>query len=146
MAQNGPISSIRIFTEPDGARFYVDGTMYLASQTFLWPQGSKHIVQFPHMPDGAYQLSLDGNTRYDFGGWSDNNGYLIPGADTFQTITANPSVTSLKATLEVSYRVMLRFSSFPAGAGSCGAPGGAPQDYVQNGHRLFRRWLLRVEC
>jgi uncharacterized protein (TIGR03437 family) len=137
LAQDAPTSSIRIYTEPEGARFYVDGMMYLASHTFQWPQGSKHIVQFPRMPDGAYQISLDGNTRYNFNGWTDNNGYLIPGSEAFQTITASPSVTWLKATLTVSYRVMLRFSSFPTGSAPCGAPGGAPQDYLRSGIVLF---------
>ncbi len=134
VSQDAPISSIRIYTEPSGARFQVDGQAYVGSQTFLWPQGSKHIVQFlqSSFPDGAYQLSLDGGTKYAFLSWVDNAGNQISN-DPFQTVTASPSVTSLKASLKVSYRVMLRFSAAPAGVGACGAPGNAPQDGVRTG-------------
>ncbi len=136
--QNVPISSIRIYTVPDGARFYVDGTLYYASQTFLWAQGSKHIVQFPvQMIDGQptnYQVSMDGGTRYTFGGWQDSNGILAPANSLNQTITADPSVTSLKAVVSTTYKVSLRFSTSPTAAPGCdGAPSNAPQDSTRAG-------------
>jgi uncharacterized protein (TIGR03437 family) len=128
------VSSIRIYTEPSGARFQVDGQTYVNSQTFLWPQGSKHLLQFLQstFPDGTYQLSLDASAKYTFSGWVDNANNMVS-LDPFQTITASPSVTSLKATLKVFYRVTLRFSAAPVGAGACGAPGDAPQDGVRTG-------------
>lgn len=137
-AQSTMISSIRIYTTPDGARFYVDGQVYFASQTFLWPAGSRHVVQFPlEVVDGVttnYQNSQDGTIRYTFGGWVDSGGNLIPGADSTQVITATPALTSMSAALSLQYKVLLRFSSSPTAPPGCGgAPGNPPQDANRSG-------------
>ena len=41
-----PLSTITISTAPSGARFAVDGQVYISAITFVWPAGSKHIVVF----------------------------------------------------------------------------------------------------
>jgi uncharacterized protein (TIGR03437 family) len=138
LAQPAPISSIQIYAQPAGARFYVDGQLYYGPQTFLWPQGSKHIVQFPlEMINGAsagYQQSLDGNVRYGFGGWEDNRSLLQPATSPNQTVTADPAITFIRANVTVSHHVWLRFSSSPTGPpANCGAPGDAPADSTRAG-------------
>jgi uncharacterized protein (TIGR03437 family) len=119
-AQTAPVSSIRIGSDTvPWATFLVDGLSYQGIQTFTWPQGSTHIVQVLNtLPQGnncpanlvaAAQLSIDSQTAILFGGWRDNTGLLYPSADTVQTITADPSITSLIASFTVTYRVVLNF-------------------------------------
>ncbi len=139
-AQNTSISSIRISTAPEGGRFYVDGLPYVAAQVFLWPQGSKHIVQFPTEANlnGAStgcQVSQNLQYQYCFSSWSDSSGALTASTAPDQTITASPSVTWLQASLNVTYRVHLRFFDGPAVTGAaCGsAPGNTPQDVLRPG-------------
>lgn len=132
-SQNTVVTSIRIGTNPNGARFYVDGQLYYAQQTFLWPVGSKHIVSFPLFVAAngvatGFQLSLDNNVQYAFGGWVDNTGNLAPGNSPDQTVTADPAVTSLIASVTPNYRVDALYSNFPTGPVGCGAPGNPPQD------------------
>src|ERR1700752_4284698 len=69
------IASVMVGTTAVGAVFSVDGVSYLSTQTFLWPQGSKHIVSFPFTiaTNGTslnYQLSNDGQTQFVFQGWT----------------------------------------------------------------------------
>ncbi len=137
-AQTQPISSIRILTEPQGARFYVDGQVYTSAQVFLWPKGSKHTLEFPlfQLADGTatYQLSLDGNIQWLFGGWQDNKGFLLTNSSTTQVITADGTITQFKATLTPSYKLFLRFSTSPTAQPNCGgAPGDPPQDAPRSG-------------
>ncbi len=139
-AQTSTISSVRVSTAPEGARFYVDGLPYVAAQIFLWPQGSKHIVQFPtdanlNGSSSGCQVSQSLAYQYCFSSWSDSSGSLTASGTTDQTVTASPSVTWLQATLNVSYKVHVRFFDGPANAGpTCGsAPGNTPQDAIRPG-------------
>ena len=50
------VASVIVGTTPVGAVFAVDGVNYASNQTFLWPQGSKHIVSF------IFSLASDGTT------------------------------------------------------------------------------------
>lgn len=135
--QSVPISSVQVLTDPPGARFYVDGQLYYAAQTFLWPQGSKHLLQFPTtITDGVatnYQQSLDGNVRYQFGGWVDNAGILQTTSSSTQTVTADPAVKSIKGNVTVLYHVALRFSNSPVTMAPCAAPGAPPTDQIRSG-------------
>ncbi len=136
--QTTPVSSIRISTSPSGARFYVDGQPYNAPQLFLWPQGSKHIVQFPtdisNAVDTACQVSVDSRYKYCFSGWTDSTGSAGPGNLKDQTVTASPSVTWMMANLTLSYKIMVRFGDFaPVSTPNCGAPGNSPQDVLRPG-------------
>ncbi len=113
-------------TSPSGAVFTVDGVNYVSTQTFLWPSGSKHIVQFVFSmgPDSTtlpYQLSTDLKTEYFFSGWTANGQSLAAGTSAV-TITADPGLTSVIASLTLEYQVQV---NFPAGsAPSCsGGPG-----------------------
>jgi uncharacterized protein (TIGR03437 family) len=135
--QSTPISTVRVFTSSPGARFLVDGRTYFGSQTFAWPQGSKHVLQFPLRlgPDGVttlgYQESTDGLTQFAFGGWTTNNGVSLGSAPDI-TVVADPTLTFYTATVTPSYRVLLRFSSNPVSPpGNCAPP--IPQDQVRSG-------------
>ncbi len=106
-AQN--ISSVMVQTVPNGAAFMVDGVSYITAQTFLWPQGSKHTVTFPFSLDVngnslPFQQSSDGEERFAFGGWSTNLGPLAGGTST-ASVTADPGVTSVTASLTETYLV-----------------------------------------
>lgn len=104
----------RVFTEPQGARFFVDGVPYKSAQVFQWPQGSKHTllvdqeaVPFP-------------GTRLKFSSWSDSTGNLSLTSDTL-IVTAGPSVTFIKATYTTEYLVRVLFNSCTPG--ECNPPG-----------------------
>ena len=125
---------VQIGPQAPGPRFLVDGQSYVAAQTFSWPAGSKHILQFPFDPapqgqtPSPVQTAADGSIQWSFGGWKDNAGLLLPSADPVQTVTADLAITSFTATVSPAYRVMLRFYDPGAvtTAASCGAPGSPP--------------------
>jgi uncharacterized protein (TIGR03437 family) len=127
-------TSIHIGTNPNGPIFVVDGQQYTTSQVFVWPVGSKHIVQFLLSVDPVtqtilgYQATNYDAIRYSFGSWTDNTGLLGPGSSPVQTITASPALTSLIANVSVLYRVHINFNNGNGITNSncAGAPGDAP--------------------
>ena len=129
-------SSIRVYAEPGaGARFMVDGVTYYASQTFTWPAGSKHVIEFPLKSklDGSldtYQESLDKQSQFTFGGWTDSNGT----AHTSNAIVvlADPSLKWIKTLSTPAHRVTVRFSSFPR-TPTCNPAAPIPQDALRTG-------------
>jgi len=125
-------SSITIQTAPAGAIFTVDGTPYTHAASFVWPRGSEHVVAFqvnsPAGTTGVTQTSPGGGTLYVFNGWQTNNGLLTPNTDPVQTVTADPSITSLTAQLTVAYLVSLNLftsanATDPTSPPVCGSPG-----------------------
>lgn len=136
--QVAPTVSFRVFTEPAGAKFAVDGIIYTSAATFQWPMGSKHFVKYvqdsvPTVPSlgtdptalTVLQYTQDGASAYAFQSWADNNGLLTAGSDPNQVVTADPKVTYLKATVQVQYRIILDFLNSPTSTttSTCGAPG-----------------------
>src|SRR5438445_13828933 len=91
-------SKIQISVQ-DGALFVVDGQQYRTAASFVWPAGSKRILQF------IGRSFPDESRIFTFSGWRDNQGLLSPTSDLVQTITANPQVTSLTAEVGIGYRV-----------------------------------------
>jgi uncharacterized protein (TIGR03437 family) len=145
--QNSTVN-FKIFTEPAGAKFAVDGDIYTSAANFQWPAGSKHYVRFVQdaLPASIYtdptgptfaslQLSPDGGTVYGFVGFTDANGLLLPGHDPNQIVTADASVPFLKIGVSLSYRVLLNFFDKPPATtpGACGAPGPAPSTELRVG-------------
>jgi hypothetical protein len=60
----GTVSSFHIASSINGGvKFKVDGKTYIDAATFLWPQGSKHIVEFTVEDDG-FQYRDGRGTRY----------------------------------------------------------------------------------
>jgi uncharacterized protein (TIGR03437 family) len=126
-------SGITISTNPSGARFQVDGTTYNAPANFNWPEGSTHYVVFitnPPLPGqgtSLLQTSLDGLTQYTFSGWQTNNGLLSNSTFPTQTITANPAITTLIASVQVAYQVDITYNAIGQNATpTCAAPGAIP--------------------
>jgi uncharacterized protein (TIGR03437 family) len=137
-------SSITISTVPSGATFYVDGQAYISAANLVWPTGSKHIVSFqldPATPGSTVetQTSTDGSRQYTFNGWTTNNGLLVPTTDPVQTVTADPSITSLTASLSVAYNVLLNLftsanpTTDPVSPPTCGSPGFNPSSQTYPG-------------
>jgi hypothetical protein len=131
------IASVQVHSVPTGARFLVDGYMYFGAQTFLWPVGSKHTLEFPlsTLADGTtapYQESLDGSTRFQAASWVLSNG-ISPTNTNVLTVVEDPTITSIVLTTSVSYRVNLRFSSFPSVLPGVCAVGITPQDTLRPG-------------
>jgi len=136
------LSTITISTAPSGAIFSVDGKAYNQAVTFAWPAGSEHLVVFitdPALPGQsattAVQTSPQGDTQYIFSRWVDNLGLIQPSGDPVQTVTADPSLTSLTATVTIGYRVELNFIAETGSAlpPTCGAPGAIPPGYFRPG-------------
>lgn len=146
-AQQASPVSFRVYTEPAGARFSVDGTVYTSSATFTWPVGSKHLVTFlqdqqPNviLPPGSPTLQLaqftpDAAIMYQFSGWVDNAGLLGATTDVSQWVTADPGITWLKASVSVNYRVLLNFFDNPPATlpPSCSTPSTTPPDSFRVG-------------
>ncbi len=117
-----------------GPNFLVDGQTYSGSQTFFWPVGSKHILQFPFSVDFVgdtlpYQSGNGNTVEWSFGGWSDNLGILVPSSFPAQTITVQPGLTSIIGQRQHSAPAhALSFPPAPASGGTndqlfSGAPG-----------------------
>jgi hypothetical protein len=120
------IVSTRVFTEPAGVRFFVDGQLHYSAATFLWPKGSKHIVtidspvvgglpnQNSTCPDGGQssatmQYDTSCRSRFQFLSWETNAGTLGTAGVVSQVITADPSISFYKANFNVQYRVDVSF-------------------------------------
>jgi uncharacterized protein (TIGR03437 family) len=129
------LSTMTVSTVPSGASFSVDGTVYNRAATFAWPAGSEHFVVFitdPILPgqpaNTAVQTAPQGDTQYIFKGWVDNLALTQPTTDPVQTVTADPSITSLTADVTIGYRIELNFIAESGSAlpPTCGAPGAIP--------------------
>lgn len=133
-----PLTSITIGTNvppptPNGPIFIVDGTSFISTQTFEWVQGSSHVVQFPlsldpNLNPTTYQSANNDNIRFTFGGWTANTNLFPAGSGPVVVVTADPSLTSLIATVTVTYLVNIVFPTV-AGTGTpacVAAPPGTP--------------------
>jgi uncharacterized protein (TIGR03437 family) len=123
-AQN---SSVQVGTKPIGAAFSVDGISYVSTQFFLWPQGSKHVLQFPftQAANGTvlpYQESIDGTVQFTFSGWS-AAGTTLGGGASQVTITADPTIPSVIANLGENFQSTVLFPNSSPTATCAGAPG-----------------------
>lgn len=115
------------------ARFRVDGRTYTGAATFLWTEGSTHVLDF-FLTDGAYQYSPDGRTRFAFGGWSDPEGLLETGSQPVQVVVAHPRVSAYLLTVTVEYDVFFQLydPGGPAPA-ACPPPGPLAPDDLRPG-------------
>ena len=129
-------SSVRVYAEPGvSARFMVDGASYFGSQTFTWPAGTRHVIEFPLKLrlDGTtetFQESDDKQSKFGFGGWQDSQGTSY--TKNAITVVADPMLKWVKTTVTATYRVSVRFSAFPV-TPSCDPNLPIPQDYLRTG-------------
>ena len=129
----GQTTQTRIFTEPVGGHFYVDGTKYTSSATFFWPKGSRHTVWVDPVQVNA------GTTRMTFGGWADDKAQLQAASSPTITVTADPDFLSLKATFVLEYRIDVLFyntlsTTLPDSPVTC--PAGAPGTFSTQENNL----------
>jgi uncharacterized protein (TIGR03437 family) len=113
-------------TNPIGAAFSVDGQSYASTQTFLWPQGSKHIISFIYSTASngsllGFQLSYNGQTQFLFNGWTAAQTSIGGGASSI-TITADPTIPTITASLQENFLVQIQFPN-SGSTGCTGAPG-----------------------
>ena len=113
------LTSIKIGTTVSGIAgnnpiFVVDGTSYISTQVFVWPVGSKHIVQFSFFAGwqrrhASLQSANFDNVRYAFTGWTASNNLLTPTGSAILTVTGDPTLTSLIAGVTTTYRLHIAF-------------------------------------
>src|SRR5579863_4392823 len=95
----GQGTGVTISTTGPGAQFSVDGAVYSSAQTFLWPAGSKHILDFLggplpsdivlSTPSSYVQRTQDQKTIYSFAGWVESSGLLHTNSAPVLTVTAD---------------------------------------------------------
>lgn len=111
------LSTTRVYTEPTGLRFFVDGQPYRGNQAFIWPAGSKHTLSVD--PE---QFPFEGQ-RYKFTGWSDP-GNTFSFTTESMVITADPTVTAVRAQFNAELLVRVLFNKCDASAPDiCKPPG-----------------------
>jgi uncharacterized protein (TIGR03437 family) len=108
------LTSIRIGVGNEGAKFVVDGQVFLYQANFVWPEGSTHIVEFPTSLDVGdpqpYQYHPSGRARFIFTGWgavSTTPLTLQPG--NIQYITASRNLTELTGSVIKQFPVDIHF-------------------------------------
>ncbi len=134
-----PLTNITIGTNPttpNGPQFFVDGTSYIGTQTFEWPLGTTHTVQFPFSLDSngnslGYQSALSDNIRFFFGSWVANTS-VFSSTGPIVRVTADPSLTSLIGSVTVNYLVNIVFPTL-IGPGSACDPLNPPQNGMPEG-------------
>lgn len=131
----GSIVSTRIYTEPAGSLFRVDGIEYTSSATFLWPVGSKHVVDVR-----PQQYSATLTQRFNFNSWTDSSNTLNSTNPTL-IVTADPAITNIKATVTLEYAFNLSFFQCPGSVGPqpCN---GSPGSLIVNGTAYFQDTVL----
>jgi uncharacterized protein (TIGR03437 family) len=136
-------STTKVGLSIEGVNFSVDGRQYNSTQAFLWPEGSKHIIQFQYSVDVStgqalnYQYGNYGTVRYSFSTWVTNGPQLVPSSDPVIVITASPTLTSIIGQLTIEYKLRIQMAnnslSASPGCSSSGAPGDAPSDKMRSG-------------
>ena len=134
-------STTKVGLSVEGVYFYVDGRQFNSTQIFLWPEGSKHTIQFLLSVEIAtglnlpYQAGNFGTVQYALTNWVTNGPILQPNGSSVLTVTASPAVTSIVGQLQVSYKLrFLLYNTNPLTNVNClGAPADAPPDGIRAG-------------
>ncbi|MBM3727059.1 MAG: hypothetical protein FJW40_16755 [Acidobacteria bacterium] len=94
-------STVKIYSNPPGARFQVDGQWYTTEVAFNWTTGSKHTLTIDQTQRDQTQL-----VQYSFSSWKDSKN-LMSVLDKTVTITADPSISYYRADVIKSYRMLV---------------------------------------
>jgi len=125
------VTSVLVKASVPTMKFKVDGREYIGSASFLWPVGSKHILDV-FVRDDGFQYNDVNSSRSSFTGWTDNTGKLQTGTATSIVVTADPSISVLTANFNIEHLVQVIWydgqAAFPGGPAStspssCAAPG-----------------------
>lgn len=107
--------SVRVFTDPPGPAFWVDGKSFHDAAVLLWPEGSKHILDVEPV-----QGKDSADTIYAGVCWSTN---IRPGECLTGPITADRDLTWVRLTIGVSHKVTVAFYNCPDGEQCTDSPG-----------------------
>lgn len=106
-------NSVRIYTDPGGVYFQVDGQNFLNEVDFLWPVNSKHVVT-------SYDQSpTQSGTVTQYQGWVTNLSSTISKSE---PITADPNLRWIKLVFTTSYLLTIDLVDCPASE-TCTFPG-----------------------
>ena len=118
LAQEGMVS---ISVQPIGAPYQVDGTLYYAPTTFVWPKGSKHTLELVSYCVNSPVIPVPDicQTRYIPGGWTINDRAIdAPLQSPIAIVTADPRITKIEGSSDVEHRVYVSFFDANGGTGS----------------------------
>ena len=129
------LTTVRVFTNPTGVEFTVDGQLFRGPAAFTWPAGSKHELR-----TDLVQSAVVPRTRYTFQDWVTTGEIKVSPQTAAVTITADPAITFVRADFDVEYQLDLNFLRCSTGDG-CASPGivyidGASPGYA-NGTALW---------
>jgi uncharacterized protein (TIGR03437 family) len=111
------IVTTRVYTEPAGARFFVDGVPYRSAQAFQWTEGSKHTISVD------IEQAVFPGERMSFTAWSDSAGTQLGSAESI-TISASSAVTFIRAAFTREYLLrVLFYGCREVTPGECRPPG-----------------------
>jgi hypothetical protein len=119
---NATTVAIGVNTSPSGRQVIVDGTTYVAPQTFNWIPGSTHTI------DSASPQTAPG-TQYLWTAWSvaSSSGSPTTLSSALQSITVPSAATTYTAQFQTQYWVTFAESGIPSGtAGAVLTFGGTP--------------------
>jgi len=100
-------SSVRIYTNPVGLTFSVDGQGYTQPVTLLWPQGSKHVISAASVQYLGGGIS---QAQYGLGSPLSNLGPIL----NLSNVTADPNLTFIELPFTINYGVTLSYFACPA--------------------------------
>ncbi len=101
MAQE-KIVQTKVFSEPPGGEFTVDGQRYRGTATFFWPEKSKHVLGIP-------ETAPDSLSRFVFKEWRDSTGERLIESPTL-AITADADIPYYRAVFKAFHSVQLQFN------------------------------------
>ncbi len=106
-------NSVRIYTEPAGVYFTVDGETLVSTVNLLWPATSKHVIS-------SYDQTISPGTRFLFDGTLHTNlGDVKAGVP----ITADPALKWIKLTFKAEYLLTYDLPDCPASVNPCPSGG-----------------------
>ena len=137
LAAQEKVSQFSVRASHPQARFTVDGRIYTGAATFLWTEGSTHVLDF-FLTDGGYQYTRDGRTRFEFSEWRDSEGLLRPSGQRTQVVVANSKITVYTLEVSAEYDVFVQFydPGLPDGGSPptvCTPPGPVAPDEARPG-------------
>lgn len=111
------MTAVTVTSSPAGRSIVVDGSTYIAPQTFQWMPGSNHTI-------GVVSPQGTGGVRHTFTGWSDG------GVQT-HTITTPSAAATYTAAFQTAYLVTTGVS--PASSGTVQVSPSSPDGYYRSG-------------
>jgi uncharacterized protein (TIGR03437 family) len=108
------VNTVRVFSDPAGVTFRVDGQVYNSLVELPWVAGSSHTVS-------VFDLNvLTSNTQYVYRGWMTN---LSDTGGVDEPITAGPGLLWVKLIFDKQYQLTVTIPECVTGGQPCTPPG-----------------------